>query len=155
MTLVWILVSFTPVSNGSHEDLDRLWTLHILKKCYFTDSIEQLGLTPLTDLLDDLIHKNSNVSLGKLVARIKKVTGQSYLFDLSLSSDYRDPRLNAIFVSNGPTFSTSFTGPSIIWTVSFCNSSTSQSCPLTEAPSETTVPLVIHTGNWSTTHFRS
>ncbi|CAG7835727.1 unnamed protein product [Allacma fusca] len=85
------------VENLTNYDIEPLRQVKfIYDTCTDTTAIEEAGLTPLNDLLERLI--KPGVSLAKTLARIKRETGQSYVFSFSLSSDYRNTAMNAIFI---------------------------------------------------------
>jgi predicted metalloendopeptidase len=63
----------------------------------FTEAIEKAGLKPMVNLIKKTIY--SNESVARTLARIRRDTGQSYIFDLSISPNYMNTSMNSIFVS--------------------------------------------------------
>jgi len=68
-----------------------------LASWFCTESIELAGVKPLVDLLEKY-HKNE-VSLAKMLAKIRRDTGQSYIFDMTIESSYQNTSLKQIFVN--------------------------------------------------------
>lgn len=75
----------------------------------FIDKIESNGFGPLVEFVDQLIpfdEPNNNEqqqqqqpSLAKLLATIRRRTGQNYMVDLQVAPDYMNTTYNTILVS--------------------------------------------------------